>query len=196
MFGVVALLLSAFGNGSVARSHADPAGAERLVNADEIDSLMVPVEQMPGDLRPAFAGQPGSPEPIHNDECYFMDTAPSDAEFFGSNTVAFRDVSYNAVNSAVHQDIGIYADDASASATFQRISEGVQTCLRSRNSDTAASINETGIAWSGLDNPYAAVDIRTAKNVVFSVTVSQLEDAQHVAASVADKIAAKINNSV
>lgn len=198
-----AALAAGCGNGSISQSRSDtttsvPAG--QSVKAAEIDSLVTPIEQVPGGLHNNVVEkqpQPNPPDSSHTCHAAYTglgDTAPN----------AFRKVYYSGLgNLYVVQTIGVYADPSAADAVFHHLTDELSRCKAKGNGVSVDSIAPARAVWhvrgfspvKGAEETLFATDARTAKNVVFSVTAEHFDNAQQSAASVADRIAAKIDGS-
>lgn len=190
-------LVAACGNGPISESHGDtsttPASIGRPVAAKEIDSLVIPVEQVPGGLHAESVEN--QPRQESSDDCF---VAYSGVDSI--SPIAFRSVRYSGMgNLYVLQSVGIYLDNADAGAVFQRLTNRLRGCSPESG---GASITPTEASWhaqgfspvKGAQETSKAADERVVKNVVFSVVSGHFDNAEQTAASIADQIEAKINN--
>lgn len=205
--GVAALV--ACGKGSVTESHGDTTTAVPLsksVTASEIESLVVPVDQVPGGLHNSGdVKQPQSYPSQPANACSLAYAPADDATVFGGDTTGFRAVRYSGPgNLAVVQAIGVYRDNANPSAIFQRLANGLNTCKTNGDGVSVDTVTPTSAAWhtqgfspvKGMEETSFAAQERVVKNVLFRVDVEHFDNPQQVAASISDQIAAKINNVV
>lgn len=205
---VTAVLAAGCGDGSLSRSRGDttaPATSSQPITATQIDSLVVPVEQVPGGLHSAGVDEEPKSYPRDPlDACHIADTPSDDVELFGSGTTAFRNVFYSGVgNLFVRQVIAVYPGSREASTVLQRLADGLQTCKTAGNSEVSIdSITPNSVAWhargfspvKGMEETSYAAEGRVVKNVVFRVTVGHFDDPRPVAAAVANQISANIND--
>lgn len=212
--GVVAL--AACDEGSVGRSRGEtttPAASGRPVAVSEIESLVVPLDQIPGvgdslnrsdstaEKQPSTTPSSSDNE-THSGDCAFASLSIGDEKIFGRNSIAFRGVHYSGFSNVyVEQAIGVYANKAEASAVFKRLADKVNTCKPASGDMTVDSIAPSSASWhvrgfspvKGTDETSRAGEDRTIGNVVFRVAVGHFDNSSQIAASVADLIAAKIN---
>lgn len=202
---VAAVLVAGCSQGSISASRGDtttPAPAGQPVSAQTIDSLIIPVEQVPGGLHDDLVDNQPAP-PASSDDCQ-----PNYTSIGHIAPLAYRSVHYSGLsNRAIVQTIEIYPNPADAAVVFGHLTDQLSGCKGGGEvsvdaaTATAASWHAQGFSpSSGVQETTYATDARIAKNVVFSVTAQHFSEApqesRHAAASVADQIAAKINNAL
>lgn len=212
-----AIALVGCGKGPLTQSHGDtttsgPVG--KPMDAKEIDSLVVPMDQIPGvgdSLRHSTVNkqpstsQPADHGPNPGSPCTLANLAPDDIAIFGNNPITFRSVNYSGFSNVdVIQAIGIYADTSDAGAVFQHLTTRLKPCQSEGGETSVDSISPTSATWhergfspvKGADETSSATNARVVKNVVFCVTAGHFDNAEQIASSVADQIADKINKPV
>lgn len=213
--GLVAVVFGALvgcGQGSMSKSHGDdtpsPAPVGPSVTAAQVDSLLVPADQLPGGLHGGGVGkQPQSYPPGPKDPCYLADAAADDVALFGSDLIAFRNVRYSGPgNVYVDQAIGVYKSNSVADAAFSRLVDSLHSCQSGSSSSPAfTNLTRSSASWQSAESSTRSSgeaesiptgdEGRSAKNVLIRVSVGHFADSPHIAASVADQIVAKINNA-
>ncbi|MCV7033340.1 sensor domain-containing protein [Mycobacterium heckeshornense] len=205
--GVAAVLVGC-SKGSIIESRGDtttPAPVGQPVDAKEIDSLVVPMDQVPGtgdSLRHSTVDSHPLSSPSPAGSCLLAKLPAGHVAVFGNDTIAFRNMNYVGFSNVyVAQAIGIYADVSNANTVFEQLINGLQACKSDGGEVSVDSIAPNRAMWhahafspvKGTDETSFATDARTVKNVVFTVTAGHFDNSQQIAASTADQIAAKIN---
>jgi hypothetical protein len=175
------------------------------VDAKEIDSLVVPMDQVPGtgdSLRHSTVDSHPLSSPLPTDRCMLAKLPAGHVALVGNNTIAFRNVNYSGFSNVyVAQAIGIYADVSSVNTVFQQLINGLQACKSEGGEISVDSIAPDSATWhahafspvKGTDETSFATEARAVKNVMFTVTAGHFDNSQQIAASTADQIAAEIN---
>jgi len=188
--GACALIVVGCGQGSSATSTASPSPVP--VPVSKIDSLIVAIGQIPGGLDSDGGGVTSAAQDKSDPACPLPGLG---------NPSALRSARYSGVgNLFVVQEVAIYPDAASAHAALQPVIDGLNSCKGKAGAPAVDQSTAAEVSWhaqgfspvSGETSTTYAADTRVVNNVVLKVTAGLFDNPQQVAASVADKIAAKV----
>ena len=191
-------VIAACGIAASGTSTAEPTSG---VSPAEIDSLIVPIDQITPrmdntsvrqDPTPSPPPAKGGPNPA--DSCYFDALQPDAAELFGTGLQTFRDVNYSGVgNIFVNQAIGVYPDATAAAGVVGRLTNGLSACRASGPAGlTIGNLGSVRAAWSGS---ICADEARAVRNVVIRVQACHMDNPAGVVAAVAEAVSAKVNSA-
>ena len=196
----VAVLAAACGVNSAGQSRGEPtttSNAGPAVSASRIDSLVVPVDQVPGGLH--AAGSSSAPEADRFEPCV-NGAVGDDAPFSGA--IAFRSVRYSSVgNRYIVQSVAIYSSAGDAAAAFQSLGTQVDACRGAGDGSVVVdSVSADRAGWhvtgtspvSGAAGTLGAVQAGVLENIVFRVAAGIFDDPIQIAAAIADQIAGNV----
>jgi PknH-like extracellular domain len=204
----LAILATGCGRDAISEPRGVPTRPTSLgqpVAAQAIDSLIIPVEQVPGGLHDNHVDKQPTPDSGSSDFCRHVYTSTGHP-----GAIAYRGVHYSGPsNIGIVQTVEIYSTPADAVAAFRRLADRLNEC-KSQGGDPVSidAITPAEAIWheqgfspsKGSQETMFATDVRTAKNVVFAATPVHFSDSptesRQVANSVADQIATKIENTL